>query len=70
MLAQEDGKKLFGALLVESGLITLEQLQAALEEQKANGGRLGFTLLPCLPQLLPVARVAHGALLLFVFFLR
>jgi type II secretory ATPase GspE/PulE/Tfp pilus assembly ATPase PilB-like protein len=44
LVPQEDGKKLFGALLVESGLITLEQLQTALEEQRSHGGRLGFTL--------------------------
>jgi type II secretory ATPase GspE/PulE/Tfp pilus assembly ATPase PilB-like protein len=41
---QEEEKKLFGALLVESGLISLTQLASALEEQKKSGGRLGFTL--------------------------
>src|SRR5215510_8337824 len=41
---QGNEKKLFGQLLVDSGLITSEQLDRALDEQKVNGGRIGFNL--------------------------
>ncbi|HEV2642428.1 MAG TPA: hypothetical protein VGT98_06965, partial [Candidatus Elarobacter sp.] len=33
-----------GDLLVQEGIITRDQLSRALEEQRANGGRLGFSL--------------------------
>ncbi len=36
--------KLLGEILVESGEITEEQLQEALEFQKSNGGLLGAIL--------------------------
>jgi DNA repair exonuclease SbcCD ATPase subunit len=36
--------RLIGAMFVEKGLITEEQLQSALEEQRAGGGRLGEIL--------------------------
>lgn len=39
-----DEKKLFGEVLVEAGLISREQLQNALAEQKDHGGRIGFNL--------------------------
>lgn len=42
--AQGNERKLFGQLLVDSGLITSEQLERALDEQKVNGGRIGFNL--------------------------
>ena len=35
----------FGDLLVESGLITREQLEEALRAQKQLGGRLGSNLI-------------------------
>ena len=38
-------KKKLGDLLVEVGIITAEQLQEALEEEKIRGGRLGETLM-------------------------
>lgn len=38
-------RKRLGQRLVEAGLLTPDQLQAALEYQKANGGRLGEVLL-------------------------
>ena len=34
-----------GQLLIEGSLITVEQLNNALEEQAKNGGRLGTTLI-------------------------
>ncbi len=37
--------KRLGEMLVETGIITSEQLQEALEEQKKSGGRLGQTLM-------------------------
>ena len=37
-------KKLLGNILVEAGLITAQQLEKALEEQKRHGGKLGYTL--------------------------
>ena len=36
--------RLIGAMFVEKGLITEEQLQSALEEQRTGGGRLGEIL--------------------------
>ena len=33
-----------GGMLREQGIITEEQLQKALEEQKSKGGRLGYHL--------------------------
>ena len=38
-------RKKLGDLLVEVGIITAEQLQEALEEEKIRGGRLGETLM-------------------------
>jgi type IV pilus assembly protein PilB len=38
-------KKRIGDLLLEAGVITVEQLQAALEEKEARGGRLCFNLI-------------------------
>jgi type IV pilus assembly protein PilB len=38
-------KKKLGDLLVEVGIITAEQLQEALEEEKIRGGKLGETLM-------------------------
>ena len=38
-------KKLLGQSLVTEGLVTLEQLQAALKEQKATSDTLGYTLI-------------------------
>lgn len=37
-------KKLFGQILVDAGLITADQLETALKEQKQSGGRIGFNL--------------------------
>ena len=38
-------KKRLGDMLIEAGIITEEQLQKALEEQKSRGTRLGETLM-------------------------
>ncbi|KPK80458.1 MAG: type II secretion system protein GspE [Gemmatimonas sp. SM23_52] len=42
--ARTKSSDLIGDLLVREGLITEEQLKAALNEQRANGHRLGYTL--------------------------
>ncbi|PWT93361.1 MAG: hypothetical protein C5B54_01955 [Acidobacteria bacterium] len=41
---QNTEKKLFGQILVDVGLVTAEQLEVALEEQKRHGGKIGFNL--------------------------
>jgi type IV pilus assembly protein PilB len=43
-LTRRMSKKRLGELLVESKIITLDQLQTALEQQKRTGGRLGEIL--------------------------
>jgi type IV pilus assembly protein PilB len=48
-------RKLLGALLVEKGLIATEQLQTALDDQRQNGGRLGYCLVRL--GLLPVEKL-------------
>ncbi|PIS28956.1 MAG: type II secretion system protein GspE [Candidatus Marinimicrobia bacterium CG08_land_8_20_14_0_20_45_22] len=42
---QKLGKKRLGDLLVDVGIISAEQLQAALQEQKERGGKLGQILM-------------------------
>ncbi|HJZ13041.1 MAG TPA: ATPase, T2SS/T4P/T4SS family, partial [Acidobacteriota bacterium] len=37
-------KKLLGSILVDAGLITSQQLDRALQQQKEHGGKLGYTL--------------------------
>jgi type IV pilus assembly protein PilB len=44
MVTRTKSSDLIGDLLVREGLITEEQLRAALQEQRANGYRLGYTL--------------------------
>lgn len=45
MIGKTLTRKKLGEMLVETGLITSEQLQEALNEQKKSGGRLGQNLL-------------------------
>jgi|GEM_PF-3181144 len=44
MTEADSGKKALGALLVEKGLVTTEQLERALADQKRAGGHLGYCL--------------------------
>src|SRR3990172_7562816 len=41
---EDSSKRLLGAALVDAGLITNQQLTAALDEQKRNGGKIGYQL--------------------------
>ncbi|MBI4846717.1 MAG: Flp pilus assembly complex ATPase component TadA [Candidatus Omnitrophica bacterium] len=45
MAADKGKKKLWGEYLVEKGVVSIEQIQKALEEQRRAGSRLGQTLI-------------------------
>ena len=44
MATRTKASDLIGDLLVREGLITEDQLRSALQEQRSNGHRLGYTL--------------------------